>query len=88
MGGASQVSNVIALNGGPTPRAGDGNQTLIEELERLLQAARAGEVVGLAGAYVHGNKLVGYSFAGEVSGYALIGGLECVKQCLTRMALG
>jgi len=81
------ASNVVMLNGGSTPHAGECNQTLIEELERLLQAARSGEIVGLAGAFVHRNKLVGYSFAGEVTGYALIGGLECVKERLTRLAL-
>jgi hypothetical protein len=60
---------------------------VIEELERLLEAARAGEIIGLAGSYVHRDKVVTYSFAGIVGSYGLIGGLDCVKERLIRIAL-
>jgi len=66
---------------------GQPNATVIEELERLLEAARAGEIIGLAGSYVHRDKVVTYSFAGIVGSYGLIGGLDCVKERLIRIAL-
>ena len=49
-----------------------------------MQAARAGEIIGLAGSYVHRDKVVTYSFAGIVGSYGLIGGLDCVKERLVR----
>lgn len=79
--------NVISLHGTWEPQAAEPNSTVVDELERLLEAARAGEIVGLAGAYVHRDKLVSYSFAGAVAGYATIGGLECVKERLLRLIL-
>jgi len=80
--------NVVSLHGKtfapPEPAA---NATLVEELERLLEAARAGEIVGLAGAYLHKDRVVTYSYAGVVGGFGLIGGLECAKERLLRIAL-
>jgi hypothetical protein len=63
------------------------NSTVVEELERLLDAARAGEIVGLAGSYIHKDKMITYSYAGAVVSYGLLGGLDCVKERLVRIAL-
>lgn len=63
------------------------NETLVRELERLLEAAKAGEIVGLAGAYQHKDRVVTYSFAGQVGGYGLLGGIDCVKSRLLQLAL-
>lgn len=79
--------NVIGLHGDFHPAAAQTNTTVIAELERLLEAARSGEIVGLVGSYVHRNGTATYSYAGAVSGYALIGGLECAKERLIRLAL-
>jgi hypothetical protein len=79
--------NVVGLHGDYHPATVQTNTTVIAELERLLEAARSGEIVGVAGSYVHRNGVVGYSYAGAVAGYALIGGLECAKESLIRMAL-
>jgi hypothetical protein len=83
------ADNVVNLFGAApqTQPEGQPNATVIEELERLLQAARAGEIIGLAGSYVHRDKVVTYSFAGIVGSYGLIGGLDCVKERLVRIAL-
>lgn len=78
---------VVSLRGEfifPPPQP---NHTLIEEIERLLEAARAGEIVGMAGTYVHKDKAVSYSYAGAVASYGMLGGLECVKERLLRLAL-
>jgi hypothetical protein len=64
------------------------NERLVEEIERLLEAARAGEIVGMAGTYLHKDRGTSYSFAGAVGSYSLIGGLECAKARLLAIALG
>lgn len=58
---------------------------VIAELERLLEAARAGEIIGLVGAYLHKNGSASYSFAGVISRFAVIGGLECAKERVMRL---
>ncbi|MEP9368996.1 hypothetical protein [Xanthobacter sp. VNH20] len=72
---------VISLRGAalpstPTPSP---NPTVVAELERLLEAARAGELVGLAGTFLHKDHNVTYAYAGSVGGYGMIGGLACLK---------
>jgi hypothetical protein len=79
-------NNVISLRGEFTPPTSEPNSTVVEELERLLEAARAGEILGLAGAYVHRDKVVSYSYAGAVASYGMLGGLDCVKERLLRIA--
>lgn len=83
--------NVVGLRGAYVPPAEEeapaANPTVVEELERLLEAAKAGEIVGFAGTYLHNDRSAGYSYAGPVSGYAMIGAIECVKERLLRIAL-
>jgi hypothetical protein len=78
---------VISLRGQFTAPIAESNSTVVEELERLLEAARAGEIVGLAGTYVHRDKVVSYSYAGAVASYGMLGGLDCVKERLLRIAM-
>jgi hypothetical protein len=78
---------VVSLRGGFTIEPAQPNHTLIEELERLLEAAQAGEIVGMAGTYVHRDKTVSYSYAGAIASYGMLGGLDCVKERLLRIAL-
>jgi hypothetical protein len=81
-------NNVISMRGHLLPPAAEPNSNVVEELERLLEAARAGEIVGLAGAYVHRDKVVSYSYAGAVASYSMLGGLDCLKERLLRIATG
>ena len=90
LGGIRKMADNVVSLFGPMASAqpeGQPNATVIEELERLLEAARAGEIIGVAGSYVHRDKVVTYSFAGIVGSYGLIGGLDCVKERLIRIAL-
>lgn len=83
--------NVISLRGaseGPTAVSGQPNPSCVNELERLLEAARAGEIIGLAGSYVHCNHVVSYSYAGALGGYSLIGGLTHLKHILMSRLTG
>jgi hypothetical protein len=81
-------AQVVTLNGTPIATVEpQPNETLVQELERLLQAARAGQIVGLAGAYQHQDRAVTYSYAGMVGGFGLLGGLDCLKEHLLRLVL-
>jgi hypothetical protein len=78
--------NVVALRGELKPQRSEVNERLVEELERLLEAARAGEIVGMVGSYLHKDKCASYSFAGMIGSYGMIGGLECAKARLMALA--
>lgn len=83
--------NVVSLFGAPLPQASRPAsapvESVVRELERLLDLARQGEVIGFAGAFQGTTRVVGYSFAGAVQGYAMLGGLDCVRQRLIERAL-
>ena len=86
---APRAAKVVGIDGRAftPPDSPQVSATLIGELERLLEAARSGEIVGMAGAFIHADRLVSYSFAGAVGGFGVIGGLECLKERLVRHAL-
>jgi hypothetical protein len=79
--------NVVALRGMFQPEAPAAvDDRLIEELERVLAAVRSGEIIGMAGAFLHKDKAATYAFAGLVGTYSMVGGLECAKERLVRIA--
>ena len=80
--------NVVALRGEYQPLNNEPNDRLVQEIERLLDMARSGEIVGMAGTYLHKDKGASYSFAGIVGSYGLIGGLEFAKARLLSIVLG
>ncbi len=86
--GWTMSDNVVALRGELQPQEPQVNERLVEEIERLLEAARSGEIVGMAGSYLHKDRAASYSFAGLVGSYGLIGGLECAKARLMALAEG
>jgi hypothetical protein len=85
-------AQIVSLNGavvsGDAALAAKPNEILVKELERLLDAARAGQIAGMAAAYQHHDRTISYSYAGSVGGFSLIGGLDCVKERLVQLALG
>ena len=80
-------AEIVSLNGSVALPDAKPNETLVQELGRLLEAAKAGEIVGMAGAYQHNNRVITYSYAGHVGGYGILGGLDCLKERLVRRAL-
>jgi hypothetical protein len=84
------ADNVVALRGEFQPRQTEAeiNERLVEELGRLLDAARSGEIIGMAGTYLHKDRRASYSFAGAVGTFSLIGGLECAKERLLAIVMG
>jgi hypothetical protein len=85
---AQIVSLTGAIVSGEAAPAPKPNGVLIKELERLLEAARAGQIAGMAAAYQHHDRTISYSYAGSVGGFGLIGGLDCVKERLVQLAIG
>lgn len=83
--------NVVSLHGAKQPHSPAPQRLAVEgvvnELERLLNLARAGELVGFAGVYRLNTRPIEYSFAGAVQGFGMIGGLECVKLRLAQDAV-
>jgi hypothetical protein len=81
-------AQIVSLNGADLATYQPvANESLVQELERLLQAARAGQIVGMAGAYQHQDRVITYSYAGAVGGYGVLGGIDCLKERLLRLAL-
>lgn len=73
------MSKVVSISGGVISDTRIPRQDVIDELRRLLEAAEAGEIVGLALSYNYGDKSTGHCVIGVVS-YSMIGHLEMVKQ--------
>lgn len=78
--------NVVALHGTYRVPEPEVDERLVDELNRLLEAAKAGEIIGMAGTYLHKDRGASYSFAGVVGTYSMVGGLECAKQRVLRIA--
>jgi hypothetical protein len=78
---------IVGLHGvwQPSPPP-EPDQSVVAELERLLEAAHAGEIVGFAAACQHRDK-VSWCYSGVTGGFGMLGALECLKERLLRTAL-
>ena len=77
------MSNVVSLDGGVVHAEREPQESVIEELERLLTMARAGEIQGLAAAVVHADNMSSYSIRGPVVGaYGLLGAVTIMSHKL------
>lgn len=74
------TENVVPLPGNRAPIVIEPHQGVIEFLERLLQDARAGQVVGLACAYQSPDWRAGYSIVGFVGGFSMVGAAYNILQ--------
>jgi hypothetical protein len=54
-------------------------ESAVNALEAALEAARSGEVVGVAVAMLDCRGMGSYSVAGRIGGYSVIGALEMAK---------
>lgn len=73
--------NIVSLSGikGP-PVVKEPHQGVINLLERLLQDARAGEIVGMAVTYQAADWRAGYSVVGFVGGFSMVGAAYNILQ--------
>ena len=54
-------------------------ESTVVALEDALEAARAGEIIGVAIAMLYHKGIGGYSVCGRVGGYNMLGALEMAK---------
>jgi len=71
------MSNVTSLNGGPT-REQKPDPECVEAVERLLERAKSGDVIGVAFVVGHYDGDNGAGWAGSVGGWGMIGALQCL----------
>ncbi len=81
----ADTPKVVALRGEAIP-AFEPRQDVIEECERLLEMARAGEIVGIAVSVRHAGVTTSSNFAGVV-GPAMIGEMAICSHELSRRML-
>ena len=75
------MSKVVSISGGVISDTRIPRQDVIDELRRLLEAAEAGEIVGVALSYSYSDTSSGHCVTGVVS-YSMIGRIEMVKQII------
>jgi hypothetical protein len=78
---------IVGLHGTwqPAPPP-EPNESVVAELELLLEAARSGDLVGFAVACQHRDR-VGWCYAGATGGFGILGAIECLKERLLRAML-
>jgi hypothetical protein len=86
-GAAKMSEKVVGLHGTwqPAPPP-EPNESVVAELEELLEAARAGDLIGFAIACQHRDR-VGWCYAGATGGFGILGAIECLKERLLRAML-
>lgn len=78
---------VIGIHGGVSHRSGEPCETSIEALKDLLERAEAGEVQGVAVAYLDKDGVASFVISGRIGGYPTIGAIEAVKSLLVENEL-
>lgn len=82
------ADNVVKLGmQGPSIRK-EPHEGCIKHLERLLQDARAGDIVGFTVTHMDPDGVAGYSIVGFVGGYNMLGAAQCVVGGLTDINRG
>jgi hypothetical protein len=74
--------NVISLNGGLTGEKQVVTST-VEQLEVLLEAAKSGQIVGIAYSVLEYDNNACFGVVGRVGGFGMVGALEAAKLILT-----
>jgi hypothetical protein len=74
--------NVTTLHGGAVPKSLEVVEPLVADLERLLEEARSGKVVGVAAAIQFHNDEAGLFVRGRTKPFVVVGALEGVKKIL------
>lgn len=82
------MADVISLSGDPIAPSGGVSEQCVEELERLLQMARNGEIKGFACTAVHSDNSGSYTISGFVGGYSMLGACEAMKSELLAIVEG
>jgi len=76
------TDRVVSLNGGGVPQRREPVQSVIAEVERILEMARVGEIQGLGLVLLRPNHLSEYSFSGFAGSYSLVGAAHVLTDFL------
>jgi hypothetical protein len=81
-------TNVVSLRGGEIPKpAAPASEApcadVIEALERALLAAKAGEIIGLAGVFLNADRTPSLAAVGTTN-QAQLGLIECLKHTIVQ----
>jgi hypothetical protein len=77
------TDNIVKLT--PAPRS-EPNQVLIDELERLLERARSGDLIGGALTVVDAGGVAEYHIVGYAGGFSMAGAVACMQARLVDVA--
>lgn len=72
---------VVSLTGDPIAQPGEAVASVVQELEWLLEAAKSGEITGLAAAWLWRDGSAGHGFKG-VCAYSQIGRLVSLQSAM------
>lgn len=72
------IAKIVSLRGGEIPPPLTPRPAVIEVLEKALEMARAGEVIGIAVVFVHSDDATSCSKKGAMS-RSMVGLMECLK---------
>ena len=75
---------VVPLHGGPVTGLAEVQDDVVTELEWLLEAAKSGELVGLAYSGVHADATTSNRYVGKMT-YGSVGGLTAVTARLVAL---
>jgi hypothetical protein len=73
--------NVVSVFGGPIGEP-EPNDACIECLEKWLEMARSGKIVGVVIAGISNDNLSEYALTGRIGGFAIIGAIQMLQQHL------
>lgn len=79
---------VVSLNGSPLPEPGQPSEQLVAFLEDQIERAKAGEIVGFAGAVLNKDRGATFWVVGFTGGFSMVGALECAQRHLAKIAAG
>lgn len=80
------TSNILTIPGViPAVNPMKPNETLVRVLEEKLAQAKSGEIVGIAGGFMHGDGMSTWTVAGEIGALSLIGALRVAEDELIRV---
>ena len=74
--------NVISLTGELTGQK-EVVESTVEQLETLLEAAKSGQIVGIAYATLEYDRTACFGVVGRVGGFSMVGALDAAKHILT-----
>jgi hypothetical protein len=70
------MSNIKSITGETLSDGKTPNEMCVKGLEEMLEMARSGEIVGIAGAVQFHDNSGGYHFHGHVGSYSVLGALQ------------